>query len=51
MPDQPNKPGSLKPNGEPRDIEDTPAVDNQSTVTPDDYPAPASGDDTGGKDR
>ena len=44
MPEQPNKPGGdFKPNGDPRDAGDEQAVKNQSEVTPEDYPEPASG--------
>lgn len=42
---QPNKPGGdIQPDGTPRDVDDRQAVENQSTVTPDDYP-----DGSGGK--
>ena len=36
---QPNKPGGeIDEEGEPRAVEDTQAVKNQSSVTPNDYP-------------
>lgn len=42
---QPNKPdGEIDENGKTRPVEDRAAVQNQSSVTPDDYP-----DDDGGK--
>lgn len=38
MPEQPNKPGGdFKPDGDPRDAGDEQAVENQASVTPDDY--------------
>lgn len=46
MTDRPNKPGST-----PSDTDDEQAVKNQGQTTPDKYPAPASGDDMGGKTR
>lgn len=42
MPDQPDKPGATS-GGDPTPIDDQPAVENQSTVTPEDYPEPAKG--------
>lgn len=44
MPTQPNKPGgSLDHDGAVRPAEDRQAVENQSTVTPDDYPSTDGG--------
>ena len=43
MIDQPNKPGATA-GGEPVPADEQPAVENQSTVTPEDYPEPAKGD-------
>ena len=49
MPDQPNKPrGAFDDDGEPRPVEDQQAVKNQSTVTPEDYPEPAGGENATG---
>lgn len=45
MTDQPNKPaGAFDKDDKPRAVEDQQAVRNQSTVTPEDYPAPAAGE-------
>ena len=38
MTDQPNKPGAEKTSGAPEPAEQQPAVENQSTTTPDAYP-------------
>lgn len=47
MPEEPNKPGSgFKPDGDSRDAGDEQAVKNQSEVSPEDYPEPASGEDS-----
>ena len=47
MPHQPNKPdGDFDEDGEARPAGERQAVKNQSTVTPGDYPEPASGDTT-----
>ncbi len=43
MTDHPNKPG-VTGGDHPTPIDDQPAVENQSTVTPDDYPEPAKGE-------
>lgn len=41
---QPNKPGGdLKPDSDPRAVEDRQAVRNQASVTPDDYPQGSNG--------
>lgn len=38
MTDQPNKPGAEDGKGKPEPTGDQPAVENQGSVTPDDYP-------------
>ena len=49
MPEQPNKPaGAFDEDGDERPAKDRQAVKNQSTVKPEDYPEPASGEQTGG---
>ena len=42
QPDQPNKPDGALDHGEVRPVEERQAVKNQSTVTPEDYPEPAT---------
>jgi hypothetical protein len=50
MGNQPNKPdGNFDADGDARPVDDLQAVKNQSSVRPEDYPEPASGD-TGAAD-
>lgn len=50
MPQQPNKPGGeFDEDGEARSVKDARATQNQSSVTPEDYPDPAGGDLAPGK--
>ena len=38
MTDQPNKPGAEESDGTPKPVTEQPAVENQDSVTPEDYP-------------